>query len=133
MTKLTKTQINCLRAAARNGGKFERFSSIYWKPVGFTPHHSDYIPNQIMTFGSRTINALVSLGFLYAGAGKTFNEVWLTEAGSAAISKPITEDEIGCDHCLNDGKLGEDGACPECEAIWDEEACDLALIKEMRG
>lgn len=26
-------------------------------------------------------------------------------------------DEWGCEHCRNDGKLTEDGRCPECDAI----------------
>jgi hypothetical protein len=29
------------------------------------------------------------------------------------------DDDWGCDHCRNDGKLTEDGRCPKCDAIYD--------------
>lgn len=34
-------------------------------------------------------------------------------------AKPVTEDEIGCDYCREDGP-GSNAVCPKCDAEWHD-------------
>lgn len=80
MTTLTKTQIAALKAAEA-GGDFTRFRRIYWRPQNHTPTSEDRVPDQKITFGTQTINALASMGYL----SWVHNSAWLTELGRAAL------------------------------------------------
>jgi hypothetical protein len=88
MTKLTKTQISALRATRDGGGKLVRLGTMYWCKPGHVVQSGDYVPDQVVTFGTRTINALGALRFLNV----TPSEAVITEAGNAALAGNVVKD-----------------------------------------
>jgi hypothetical protein len=88
MTKLTKTQIAALKASREGGGKLVRLGTMYWCKPGHVVQSGDCVPDQVVTFGTKTINVLGSLRFLDA----TQSEAVLTDAGRAKLAGDVVKD-----------------------------------------
>ena len=86
MTKLTKTQVAALKSARDGGGKLVRLGT-YWCKPGHGAQLGYYVPDQIVTFSTRTINALGSLRLL----ATTPSEAVLTDTGRAKLACDVVK------------------------------------------
>lgn len=89
MTKLSKSQLAALKAAADNDGAMVRFGyagRFNWCGKNHTVGSRDVIPDQKTTFGVRTINVLKSLGLLSV-AEPLQDSAEITDKGREALKE----------------------------------------------